>query len=278
MNKAKLTKALVLAGVFIALAVVYLPIILVIVFSFTEARVLGQWDGFSFELYRMLFNNRQIWTALGNTLLVAGIAAAASTLIGTMTAIGIHYMRRKSKRSFLTTNRVMIIMPAVVMAIALRLFFMALGMRPMGHVTLIISHTMVTIPFVILTVMPRLAHLNPNTYEAGQDLGAGHARTLFTVILPQLIPAMIAAFAIAFTLSMDEFVISFFNNGAGVRVETLSIFLYTSVARRGIPVVVRAMSSFIFIISFAVLMAINIVRIKRAKKQNAPIAITNLAR
>jgi len=277
-NKAKLTKVLVLAGVFIVLAIVYLPIITIVVFSFTESGVLGQWDGFSLALYRELFNDTRIWTALRNTLVIASVAAAISTIVGTVSAIGIHYMKRKSKRSFLTTNRAMIIMPAVVMAIALRLFFLATGLRPMGFVTLIIAHTMVTIPFVIMTVMPRLAHLNPSVYDASQDLGAGHFRTLFTVILPQLIPAMIAGFAIAFTLSIDEFVISVFNNGAGITVETLSIFLYNQVARRGIPPVVRALSSVIFIGSFIILMAINIVRVRHAKKHKRKFSITSLAR
>jgi len=278
MKKSKLAKALILAGVFIALAIVYLPILIVIIFSFSDGPRVGQWGEVSFENYRTLFSSGLIWEALGNTLLIAAVAAILATLIGTITALGIHYMKRKSRRSFVTTNRVMMILPAVVMALALRLFFTATGFAPLGYTTLIIAHTIITIPFVILTVLPRLAHLNPNVYDAGQDLGASNARTLFTVILPQLIPAMIAGFAIAFVLSIDEFVISIFNNGAGFNIQTLSIYLYTHVARRGIPGVVLSMSSFIFVISFIILIAINVVQTKRAKKFSRPVAITSLAK
>jgi len=278
-QKAILTKALVLAGVFIALALVYLPIIIIIVYSFTVTPQIGQWGGFTLELYRDLFSNTRIWRALGDTVLIGVAAGLLSTLVGTFSALGIHYMTRKNKRSFLITNRAMIVMPAVVMAIALSFFFRAIGTRPIGYFNLIAAHTMVTIPFVILIINPRLAHLNANVYEAGQDLGANHARTLFTVILPQIIPAMIAGFAIAFTLSIDEVIISFFNNGVTIgAVETLSIYIFTHVEQRAIPQVVRALSSLIFITIFIALLVINIVQTHKAKKLKKPITITSLAR
>jgi len=278
-TKQKLTKAFVLAGVFLALAIMYLPIVIVIVFSFTYSPQIGQWGGFTLELYQDLFTNSRIWLALGNTVLIAVVSATLATLIGAFSALGIHYMTRKSKRSFLVTNRAMMVMPAIVMAIALTLFFQTIDTHRVGYFTLIVSHTIVTIPFVIMTVMPRLSHLNANVYEAGQDLGANHARTLFTVILPQIIPAMVAGFAIAFTLSIDEVVVSLFNHGvtAGA-VETLSLFIFYHVRQRNMPQVVRAMSSFIFILIFLVLLAINIVQVRKAKTNKKPVAITSLAR
>ena len=277
MKKPKLAKALMLSGVFMALGIVYLPIMILIIFSFNYG-VVGQWNSGSLNNYRELFSSGVIWQALGNTLLIAVIAALLATVIGTLTALGIHYMKRKSRRSFITTNRVMMILPPVAMALALRLFFVATGFRQFGFATLIVSHAMITIPFVILTVMPRLSHLNANVYDAGQDLGANNARTLFTVILPQVIPAMIAGFAIAFVLSIDEFIITILNNGAGSGIQTLSIYLHAAIARQSVPPVVLSMSSFIFIISFIVLIAVNILQTRRLKKLNRSMVITSLAK
>ncbi len=263
MNKQKFKKALALAFVYLVLALMYLPIIVLIIYSFTEARNIGQWSGFSVGLYIKLFYNDEIMEALLNTLIVALTSSALATAIGTISAVGIFYLRKIPKAVANSVNQITVINADIVTAVAFMLFFMAVKIFPEGFLTLIISHTMITIPYVVLAVLPRLGQLNPNTYEAGLDVGAGPMRTLFTVVIPQLIPSMVSGFALAFTLSLDDYVITKFNGG---EVVTISTYLYSKVAKKGIIPVLKALSSLIFLVSLSILVLINVYNRRKAKK------------
>ena len=268
MNHRKLKKTLALSFIFLVLAVLYIPILLLVIFSFTQTKSgeIGDWNGFTMMLYEKIFQNSELMAALGNTLLIASISSLIAVLIGTISAVGIFYLKRRMKAAANTLNQIIVVNADIVTAVAFMMFFFIIGFRTYGYVTLIIAHSMITIPYVILTVSPRLSQLNVNLYDAGLDLGAGPMRTLFTVVVPQLIPSMIAGFAMAFTLSVDDFVITQFNNGGGM-INTLSTYLYNSFRKGGrVLQEMRALSTVIFFLSFAILLAVNIYSAKKKKK------------
>lgn len=264
MKNQKFKKALAMSFVFVVLALMYIPIIILIVFSFTSARTVGTWNGFTLDLYVQLLNDSEIHTALLNTLIIAGASSAIATVLGTLASIGIFYMKRRAKAITNTVSQITVLNADIVTAVAFMVFFSAIGLRSSGFISLIIAHSAITTPFVMLMVSPRLAQLNKNLYDAGLDLGAGHGRTLWSVLLPQLIPAMIAGFAMAFTLSLDDFVITKFNN-AGM-IDTLSTYLYNKITKKGLPAVLKSLSSVIFIVSFVTLLLVNLYSNKKNKK------------
>ncbi len=263
----------VIGWIFVALmlAFIYLPIIILIIFSFSSTKVMGNWSdvNWSFALYKELFNTElltsvQILDAIKNTLVLALVSATLATVIGTVAAVGIHQLGRRSKRLVNGMSQITVINADIVTGAAFMLFFTLFPSVFEGYPALIIAHTVITMPYVLLSVTPRLSQLNPNLYEAGLDLGAGPIRTLITVILPQLIPGMIAGFGLAFTLSLDDYVISKFING---NVQTISTLIY-SAAKKGIPAVWRAASSLIFVVIMVMLVVFNLAKSKNkeAKK------------
>ena len=273
MKKKRIQKIAALSFVFCVLALLYIPIVLLIVYSFTytNSGQIGDWGGFDMLSYQKIFELKRngsfentLLCALLNTLLIAVTSGVLAVLIGTVSAVGIFYLKRRLKTAAKTINQIVVVNADIVTAVAFMMFFFLIGFRNFGYVTLIIAHTMITLPFVIITVSPRLGQLNKNLYDAGLDLGAGPMRTLFTVVVPQLVPSMIAAFAIAFTLSVDDFVVTWFNSGGAGSLKTLSTYLYTSFKQTGVIQQLRALSSIIFIFSFAVLLFVNL----RAKKKS----------
>jgi spermidine/putrescine transport system permease protein len=223
------------------------------------------WDGFTLSLYAEVFATAKIKEAFLNTIIVALVSSLLATVIGTVSAIGIYYLKKTVKAAALGLNQIPVINADIITGIACMLFFLMVKI-PLGYITLIIAHTVITIPYVVLAVLPRLGQLNPNLYEAGLDLGAGPVKTLARVILPQLIPAMISGFAMAFTLSLDDFVVTKFNSGG--EINTISTYLYNALAKRDIRPVMRAFSSILFLGSLAVLILVNIYS-KRKAKRNA---------
>lgn len=246
----------------VMLAFVYLPIIILIVFSFTGARAFGVWSGFSFELYVDLFNNAQVMTALRNSLILALVSGLLATVIGTLSAIGIFYLKGWKKQTANFISNITMENAEIVTGVAFMIFFLVTRL-PYGWVTLIIAHTMITTPYVILSVMPRLSQLNPNLYEAGLDLGASPIKSMLTVIVPQLIPGMLSGFIMAFTLSLDDFIVSKFINGS---VSTIPIYLYNALAKRGVDPTLRALSAVLFVAVLTVLIALNVVSARRKKQ------------
>jgi len=239
---------------------------LLIVFSFTPGRSLGNWQGFSFQLYRDLFNNSDAMAAVRTTFIVAIVSSLISVVIGTFTAIGIFHMRKTPKALVTTGAQITVINAEVVTGIAFAILFASVGRMfgtfVFGYGTLIIAHVMFTTPFVILAVMPRLYQLSPNLYEAGLDLGAGPTRTMFTVVMPQLVPGMISGFALAMTVSLDDFVVGNFTRG---HLNTISSWLYNN-RMGGVPAESRPLSALIFVLAFCALIVLY-ANNKRAQKK-----------
>ncbi|MBO5214572.1 MAG: ABC transporter permease [Clostridia bacterium] len=253
--------------IFIALmlAFVYLPIIILIIFSFAPtSKAIGNWANitWSADLYAELMQNEGILEAIKNTFILALTSSTLATIIGTVGAVGIHKLKRRPKAIVNGMSQITVVNAEIVTGAAFMLFFTLFPRELEGFPALIIAHTIITMPYVLLSVMPRLTQLNPNLYEAGLDLGAGPLRTLVTVILPQLIPGMIAGFGLAFTLSLDDYVISKFINGD---VQTISTMIY-SATKKGIPAVWRAVSSLIFVVILVMLIIMNMAKRKKEDK------------
>lgn len=255
------------------LVCIYAPIALIIVYSFSAEKDIGGPNGFgdfTFSLYTSLFKNERIMNALFNTLMIGLASATLATVIGTMTSVGLHYMKR-GRKAVNFVSQVTVVNAEIVTAVGF--FLLSIFLRDVvrvpvekGVVWLILAHTVITTPYVILNVSPRLNQLNPNLYEAGMDLGAGPVRSMFTVILPQLVGAMISGFALAFTLSLDDFVVTNLNKGTN-GVETISTFVYANL-KRNLDPAIRALSTIIFVTVLLVLIVVNIVK-NRKKNQTA---------
>ena len=219
--------------VWILLAILYAPILIIIVFSFTEAKVLGNWTGFSTKLYQSLFSggvNNSLFVTLLNTFAIAFIAASASAVLGSLAAIGIFNLRRKTRNTVLFLNNIPILNPEIITGVSLFLLFVSLGISQ-GFTTVVLAHISFCVPYVVLSVLPRLKQMNPNLYEAALDLGATPMQALRKVIFPEIKPGIISGFILTFTLSFDDFVVSLFTIG-NEGLQTLSTYIYAD-ARTG---------------------------------------------
>lgn len=254
----------------LVLGVLYLPLVLIVVYSFSGAKSAGDKFGeFTFALYERLAQNESLLTATRNTLVIGVVSALFATVLGTTAAVGIHYMRKRWQTAVDTASQITVVNAEIVTAIAF--FLLMVFMRDtvklpvnFGLGWLIVAHTVITTPYVILTVSPRLKQLNPNLLEASMDLGASAMRSLVTVLLPQLVGAMVSGFALAFTLSLDDFVVTNINAGTGV--QTLSTFVYSKI-KHNMPREIRAISTILFVVVMTVLIVYNVVKNNRLKKQ-----------
>lgn len=240
------------------LLALYAPILIIVVFSFTEAKVLGNWTGFSFKLYTSVFSggvHHSLTNALWNTLIIGLIAAFASTILGTMAAIGIHNLQPRAQQGFKMVNTVPILNPDIITAISLFLLFVSLGFSQ-GYTTVILAHITFCTPYVVLSVLPRLRRMNTNLYEAALDLGATPFLALRKILLPELKPGMISGFILAFTLSIDDFVVTLFTIG-NVGLETLSTYIYADARKGGLTPELRPLSTIIFVTVLVLLLIIN---------------------
>jgi len=241
----------------------YAPIAVLIVFSFDESKSRAAWSGFSLKWYVKLFENQQIMSALYNTLLIAVISAVVATIIGTAAAFGIHAMKGGARRIVMGITNLPVLNPDIVTGISLLLLYTVVisGLRALGFqgagpgfVTLLLSHISFNIPYVILSVLPKLRQLDKHVFEAAQDLGAKPFEAFMKVVLPEVMPGIITGAIFAFTLSLDDFVISFFTTGPGVN--NLSILIFSE-ARRGINPQMNALSTIIFAVVMLLLFLIN---------------------
>lgn len=248
-------------GMFIFL---YAPIAVLIVYSFNAGKSRGKWEGFTLEWYRTLFHNQQIKAALYYTLLIAILSAAIATVIGVAAAIGLSWMKPCWQKAAMNVNYLPVLNPDIVTGIALMLFFVSVGVR-LGFGTMLLAHIIFNIPYVILSVAPRLKRTSGRLMEAAMDLGATPMQALRKVVLPEIFPGIMTGFLIAFTLSIDDFVISFFTTGSGV--SNLSIEIY-SMARRGIKPEINALSTLLFTAVLVLLIGINLLSRKGNKKKN----------
>lgn len=241
------------------LLVLYAPIALIAVFSFTESKILGNWTGFSMGLYTNLFTGQAdagLNSAIWYTVIIALVAAVCSTILGTLAAIGIYNMRARQRKVVSLMNSVPMINPDIITGISLFLLFVALGVSQ-GLATVCIAHVVFCTPYVVLSVLPRLSRMNPNTYEAALDLGATPAQALRMVMLPELWPGMLSGFILALTLSVDDFGVTFFTKGSG-GLETLSTFIYSDARKGGLTPELRPLFTIILLVMLTALIIINI--------------------
>lgn len=234
---------------FAVFAFLYAPIVVLIVFSFNEGKTRGSWDGFSLIWYEALFQDEEVLSAVRNTFTVAIVTTAVSTTVGTLGAIGLSQYLFKTRRRILALNQVPIINPDIVMAVGLMVLYRSLNLD-FGLLTLTLAHIAFTVPYVVLSVLPKLKQMPAALPEAAMDLGATPWQTLWRVVIPQIRPGIITGALIAFTLSIDDFVISFFTTGNGV--ETVSTMVF-SMARRGINPVINALSTLMFVMMLGLL-------------------------
>jgi spermidine/putrescine transport system permease protein len=240
------------------LVMLYAPILIIILFSFTEAKVLGNWTGFSLKLYASLLEGGVIHSlsgALWNTLFIGLTAAFVSTLLGTIAAIGIFNLQPRAQKAIKMVNVIPMLNPDIITAISLFLLFVSLGISQ-GYTTVILAHTTFCTPYVVLSVLPRLYRMNPSLYEAALDLGATPFLALRKVMLPELKPGMISGFILAFTLSIDDFVVTLFTIG-NEGLETISTYIYADARKGGLTPELRPLSALIFITVLVLLIIIN---------------------
>ena len=232
----------------------YAPIISLAVFSFNDSKSMAKWNGFSLRWYKKLLENDRILNALYYTIVIAIVAAVIATIIGTITAIGIHKMRNGKVRGLLLNiNYLPVLNPDIVTGVALMSLYVFIKLE-FGFTTMLLSHIVFDIPYVILSVLPKLKQLPANIEDAAMDLGATPWYALRKVVLPQIKPGIVSGMLIAFTMSIDDFVISFFTTGPGVT--NLSIEIY-SMARKGINPSINALSTLMFITVLILLLIVN---------------------
>ncbi len=246
----------------------YAPILVLIVFSFNQSKSRGAWTGFTLGWYQKLFTNELIIHALVNTLIIAVISSLVATLLGTMAAIGISNMNRWMRGVVMNITYMPVINPEIVTGVSLMLLFVSLktfGMKfDFGFPTLILAHITFNVPYVILNVLPKIRQMDHSLYEAAQDLGCNPFQAFYKVVIPEIMPGIISGFLMAFTYSLDDFIISYFVSGATS--QTLPIVIF-SMTRRKVSPEINALSSIMFVVVLTVLLIVNI-HDARAEREN----------
>jgi spermidine/putrescine transport system permease protein len=246
---------------FLIFAFLYAPIIILIIYSFNDSRFRGDWSGFTLRWYAELFRDREVIRVLYYTFAIAITSSIISTVLGTVAAIGIHGMRGITKKSILNLNYLPVLNPDIVTAVALMALFRMARLQ-FGFITLLLAHITFSVPYVVLSILPKLKQMNVHLAEAAMDLGATPMYALRKVVIPEIMPGIITGGLLAFTLSIDDFVISFFTTGHGI--SNLSIYIY-SMARKGINPTINALSTLMFISLVGLLLIINS-RSEKSKK------------
>ena len=252
----------------------YAPILTMMVLSFNTSKSRTDWGGFTLDWYVQMFESSSIMDALYNTLLIAFISALAATILGTAAAIGISSMKKTPRNIVMGINNIPMLNSDIVTGISLMLGFLAFGIS-LGFKTILLSHITFCVPYVILSVMPKLKQTSRYTYEAAMDLGAGPVEAFFKVVLPDIMPGVLSGFLLAFTMSLDDFIVTHFTRGAGVN--TLSTLIYSEV-RRGIKPSMYALSTVIFVTVLALLLITNFAPEKQEKKNGLPLTEKEKAR
>lgn len=250
-------------------AFLYIPIVVLIVYSFNDSKYRGKWSGFTLRWYQELFQDPDILRSIYITLIVAVVSSLIATIIGTMTAIGINKLKPKYKLMFINISYIPMISPDIVIGISLLTLFVMSKIQQ-GMFTLVLAHITFNIPYVIFAVLPKLQQLDPNIEEAALDLGATQSQAFWKVILPEIMPGILTGALMAFTMSLDDFMVSFFTTGSGV--STLSIKIY-SMTKRGVSPTINALSSIMFIIMIVVVLTLQFRQHKENEKRKMAILI-----
>jgi len=257
----------------IVLAFLYLPIFVMIVYSFNDSKSRSVWNGFSLRWYKELFSNEMILTSLRNTLIIAVVASVIAAILGTAAAIGIYSMRSKWFKSVIMNVTYMpILNPEIVTGVSMLLLFVFLGAQgvglpiELGYTTLIIAHVTFCTPYVILNVLPKLRQMDHFVFEAALDLGCSPLKAFYRVVVPEISPGIFTGFLIAFTYSLDDFVISYFVSSDSA--QTLPVTIGAMVRRRISPEI-NALSAIIFVTVLVILIVINIISSRKEKQNGA---------
>lgn len=237
----------------IVLFFLYVPIAVLIIQSFNAGKSRAKWEGFSLTWYAQLFSDKAIMNALYVTITIAVLAAIFATILGTLAAIGIHAMKKRPQALMMTLTNIPMTMPDIVTGVSLMLLFLFTKVER-GYVTMLLAHITFDTPYVILSVMPKLKQMNKHSYEAALDLGATPIYALFHVILPEIMPGVITGAMLAFTLSLDDFTISYFTTSP--LVQNLSTLIYSQ-ARKGIKPTMNALSALMFVALLILLLIVN---------------------
>ncbi|MDR1538782.1 MAG: ABC transporter permease [Clostridiales bacterium] len=248
----------------------YAPILILIIFSFNASKSRANWSGFTLSWYAELINDPSIMKALYNTITIALLSSAIATVIGTTAAVGIEALGSLTKRIVLAITNIPVVNPDIVTGVSLMVLYIYIfkffPSLKLGYATLLLSHTAFNTSYIILSVLPKLRQMDPNLYEAALDLGASPAQGFFKVILPEIMPGVVTGAMLAFTMSLDDFVVSFFTTGSGVN--NLSILIY-SMARRGVNPKINALSTLMFLVVLVLLYLVNRSDSSKAKKESA---------
>ncbi len=270
MNRKRIALKCLKAGfVGLVLLLLYAPILLLAVYSFLDTNTIGTAGSFSFVHYAQLFQNESVLKMIGNTLLLAILSATLSTVLGTAGAIGIHYSKKRTRTLMTGVSQIPIINAEIVTALALAITFVAVGLGK-SYFTLLIGHMVICTPFVILSVLPKLKQMDNSLYEAALDLGASPLSALFKIVLPQIIPGIISGFMLAITLSLDDYIVTFYTCPEGF--DTISTYVY-SATMKGNAHTAQTLSSFwalttiIFVVILGVVLAANLAGRKKEKNK-----------
>ncbi|MBP3372680.1 MAG: ABC transporter permease [Clostridia bacterium] len=230
----------------------YAPILILVIYSFNESKIMGQWTGFTFKWYAELLRDDNVIQALYVTVGCAVIAALVSTVVGTAAAIGIHNMRPGPRNILVNITYLPLVNPDIVTGVSLMLLFIFLNMR-LGFFTMLLAHITFNIPYVIFSVMPRLQQMNPHLYEAALDLGATPLQAIRRVVIPEIMPGVVSGLIMAFTMSLDDFVISRFTS---VEAQNLAMLIYSR-TRTGVDPTINALSAIMFVSVITLLLIAN---------------------
>ncbi|MDR2615394.1 MAG: ABC transporter permease [Oscillospiraceae bacterium] len=245
----------------------YAPIFVLIAFSFNESNSRTVWTGFTLKWYRDLLADKSIMSSFYTTISVSALAAAVATVAGTLSAVGLFNMKRRWRAPILTVNNIPLINADIITGVGMCLLFVSLGSAlkfRLGFGTLLIAHITFNIPYVILSVMPKLRQLDENLVDAAQDLGCTWFRAFRKVIIPEILPGIVNGAMIAFTMSIDDFVISYFTAGSGVMTLSMKVF---SMTRKRVSPKINALSSLMFAAVLLLLLAVNIRELRQEEKR-----------
>lgn len=227
--------------------ILYLPILYLVFYSFNSGKTMNNFVGFSLEHYQKVFEDTRLWVIVLNTLIIALLSSLFATIVGSLGAISIYYMKsKKNKERVLTLNNILMVMPDVMMGASFLVLFTILLPLSMGFWTVLLAHLAFSVPIVVLMVLPRLYSLNKNMIKAAEDLGASDIQILNKIILPNLSSGIFTGFFMALTYSLDDFAVTFFVTGSGF--STLSVEIYSRV-RTGVSLEINALSTLMFILS-----------------------------
>lgn len=267
--------------VYFILFLMYLPILVLIAFSFSTNSTIAIGEAYNpgFDLYINLFSDtqvaREIWTAVGNTLIIAVISAMVSVVLGTLGAIGTFYCKRKAQKSIEVVTQIPVVNAEIVIALSLTVMFVFLGTyvfhaKLFSFWTLLIGHVVLSLPFVYLSVKPKLMQMDPSLYEAALDLGAKPSQGLRKIIIPQIMPGIFSGFLLSITLSLDDYIVTEFTRGPGLlsgdaAIETLSTYIQTSLKKHAVPAELRPLTLIIFLTVLAIVIGITLYRTYKSK-------------